>query len=81
LFLEAKCWERGCRDGFLGQRLRQEGFAVKWIGVTCKGEDTNEFTKVWDVVPSCMSSKVREHSMGTPDVGGWPWWSLERRGP
>jgi hypothetical protein len=44
-----------------------------------KGEDTNKFIEVWSVIPGCMDSKVRKHSMRIPNAEVWPWWSLERR--
>jgi hypothetical protein len=71
--------ERGCKGGIQGLLLRQEGYAIKWNEFAGKSEDINKFTQMWDVIPSCMSFKVRKHSMRIPDVEGWPWWSLEHR--
>jgi hypothetical protein len=69
--LGVKCLERGCKGGFQGPHLRQGGCAIKWNGFVGRSEDTSKFTQVWNVIPSCMSSKVRKHSMGIPDAEGW----------
>jgi hypothetical protein len=60
--------EKGGNGGFQGLLLRQEGCAISWNEFIGKCEDTNKFTEVWSVIPGCMDSKVRKHSMRIPNA-------------